>query len=191
MGHDRGQVGVGTMIVFISMILVAATAAGVLITVTGLLETEATTVYEESTHQVTDRLLILSATGRVTDDETVDVYNFTVAKSPGANEIHLENVTFEIVDSQGAETYVMGNVSEKPTREIRTLTAETDDQVMTEKSDRYIISVDASGQDAELKPGESATVTYTTAAGASTTTEISAPESLAGRSSANLHRSSY
>lgn len=190
MEYSRGQTGVGTMVIFIVMILVAAVAAGVLINVTGLLEGEATTVYEDSTDRITDRLLILSVTGSVSDNATVDGYNFTVAKSPGSNDIALDNATFEIVDSQGSESYVVGNVSEEPTREVRALTAETDDIVLTEKSDRYIISVDASERDAELDPGESATVTYTTGAGATTTIDISAPESLSERSAVKLYQAS-
>jgi len=190
MDHSRGQTGVGTMIVFISMILVAAIAGGVLITVTGLLEQEATTTFEESTSQVTDRLLILSVTGTVSDSDTVEVYKFTVARSAGANDIALENATFEIVDSQGAETYVVGNVSEEPTREVQAITAETNDTTITQKSDRYIISINASQRDAELSPGESATVTYTTDAGATTTIDIRAPESLTDKSVAKLYRPS-
>lgn len=190
MEYSRAQTGVGTMMVFIAMILVAAIAAGVLINVTGLLEHEATTTFEGSTNQVTDRLLILSVTGSVSDNNTVDTYNFTVARSPGANDIPLENASFEIVDSHGAETYVIGNISEEPTREVRRITAETNDTVITRKSDRYIVSIDASERDGELRPGESATVTYTTGAGAATTVVITVPESLTEKSVAKLYRPS-
>jgi flagellin FlaB len=62
-GDERAQVGIGTLIVFIAMVLVAAIAAGVLLNTAGLLETQAMATGEESTRQVTNNLQVISEVG--------------------------------------------------------------------------------------------------------------------------------
>ena len=61
--NERGQVGIGTLIVFIAMVLVAALAAGVLINTAGLLQSQAEATGEESSEQVTDRVQVSSVSG--------------------------------------------------------------------------------------------------------------------------------
>ncbi|MFW5978290.1 MAG: hypothetical protein ACOCP2_03550, partial [Halohasta sp.] len=114
-------------------------------------------------------------------------YNFTLARGPGSGDLSIENVSFEIVDSESDDPFVVGNGSDDTVRDVRVLTAEGDDLVMSGKGDRYILSTDTSDRDGELRPGESAMVTVTTASGASTTVEISAPKSLTERSEAKLY----
>lgn len=184
---NRGQVGIGTVIAFIAMAMTAAIAAGVLINVGGLLEAEADATAEDTSNRVSDRLEVLTATGRVSANDSIETYNFTLARGPGSGAVRIENVTFEIVDSVTADTYVVGNGSNDTARDVRVLTAQSDGLVITDKGDRYIVSITPTDSDARLKPGQSAMVTVTTASGASTRTRIRAPESLAGRSEAKLY----
>ncbi len=108
--NDRGQVGIGTLIVFIAMVLVAAIAAGVLINTAGFLQTQAEATGEESTAQVSDSIQIISQTGQTgqdtgelgtdefdgePDDDAIWKVALTVQQTPGADAIDLSDATIQ------------------------------------------------------------------------------------------------
>ncbi|WP_418285579.1 archaellin/type IV pilin N-terminal domain-containing protein [Halorubrum sp. DTA46] len=175
--NDRGQVGIGTLIVFIAMVLVAAIAAGVLINTAGFLQTQAEATGQESTSQVSDRIQIVSQSGSVEDNNVTDL-QFVVAKAPGSGFIDLNRTTIEFIGTQGQETVQIEDLG----GEVEDILG-VENGVLTDSSDRALVKVnitddtDLPEYDA-LQEGERLSVTFTTASGATTTTEIRVPTTL-------------
>jgi|AntRauMinimDraft_4_1070384.scaffolds.fasta_scaffold01056_3 flagellin FlaB len=177
---DRGQVGIGTLIVFIAMVLVAAIAAGVLINTAGFLQTQAEATGQESTSQVSDRIQIVSQSGTVANNNVTDL-QFVVAKAPGSGFIDLNLTTIEFIGTQGQETVQVEDLN----TDVEDILG-VENGVLTDSSDRALVAVNVSSEGANvdlpgytaLQEGERLSVTFTTASGATTTTEIRVPTTL-------------
>ncbi|UWG52260.1 Archaeal flagellin [Halalkaliarchaeum sp. AArc-CO] len=105
--EERGQVGIGTLIVFIAMVLVAAIAAGVLINTAGFLQTQAEATGQESTQQVSDRIEVVSSVGIVdSSGEGLESINVSVTNAAGADQIDLNETTIQVVGPEGQENLV-------------------------------------------------------------------------------------
>ncbi|THE62947.1 flagellin [Salinadaptatus halalkaliphilus] len=186
---ERGQVGIGTLIVFIAMVLVAAIAAGVLINTAGMLQTQAEATGEESTQQVSDRLEIVSTSGEIDESNEVNQLKFVMAMAPGSDPIDLNQTTAQFIGEQGEEMKAI-NADESGgggTNDYVELIQGVDDEdepVLTDTSDRVelIFDVDGDGENGldwdPLEEGEQLTVIFTTDAGASTQTEIRVPTTI-------------
>lgn len=84
----RGAVGIGTLIVFIAMVLVAAVAAAVLINTSGFLQSRASTTGLRTTQQVANALDVVGVYG---DFNSGNLTNITVylKLAPGSDPIDL------------------------------------------------------------------------------------------------------
>lgn len=86
----RAQVGIGTMIVFIATILVAATAAAVLIDTSGKLQERSSQTGNEATDQVSSNLIVKGIYGdRTLTTGSLLRMNITLGLAPGAESVDL------------------------------------------------------------------------------------------------------
>jgi flagellin FlaB len=158
---NRGQVGIGTLIVFIAMVLVAAIAAGVLINTAGFLQTQAQDTGEESTEQVADSLNVITQTGTVNYEDNINEIRVGVQPASGADDLNLAELTVQYVSDDEFANLVVGDDTQnsdgssqatgdtnpnniylttesQATYRISQITAENPgDVVMTDSSDRY------------------------------------------------------
>ena len=115
----RAQVGIGTLIVFIAMVLVAAIAAGVLINTAGFLQSKSEATGQQSGEQVTNRLQVLQASGTKTvadsggNAEKIGAVILIGTKAPGADDIALNGITMQWVDDSGTYDLVHENAAQE------------------------------------------------------------------------------
>ncbi len=169
---DRGQVGIGTLIVFIAMVLVAAIAAGVLINTAGFLQSKSEQTGQESSAQVTDRVRVASTVGVVGNDESVHLVNLTVMKSSGAGDINLSTATVEWLGPDDGTILTAGDAPTASEFNVTTIRdVEDTAPVLVHQEDRFRITLDAAAltdNSHGLKESEDFTVKVITSAGAVT-----------------------
>jgi flagellin FlaB len=192
--REKGQVGIGTLIVFIAMVLVAAIAAGVLINTAGFLQSQSEQTGQESSSQVSDRLQVVNTVGEDTDgDSQLDIINMTVKKAPGANDIDLSVVTIQWITDEEILDLTSTGAESDGSFGIRTI--QDDDgsisgsTVVNDPEDRAVVEVNDSSPGAGITPlgeGQTAEVKFNTQAGGETTVTLVVPESLSGVTTVSL-----
>jgi flagellin FlaB len=178
---NRGQVGIGTLIVFIAMVLVAAIAAGVLVNTAGFLQSTAEDTGTESVDKVTNRLEVVSAHGIVDSNEEVDSLNVTLALASGSSGVDFDNVTVKYV----SDTEVTTMDNETTGANLTNIKDDGDVSfpVFEDSGDRFEAQVNLTTltDAAPLSPGDSVTLEITTRSGATTQVRLSVPASMAGK----------
>jgi len=201
---DRGQVGIGTLIVFIAMVLVAAIAAGVLINTAGFLQSSSQATGQGASDSTTNRIQVVSMTGEYFTDNAVGVVNITVKTGPGAGNVDLGQTTVQWVGPSGSYYQLADSQSSNPPDGSFLVSAVQDDdssisenQVLNDNEDRATITLDLGTNDnlgssgytsfgQELAEGETATVRIETPSGSTTVAEVVVPQTISGTSAVQL-----
>ncbi|UIO99049.1 flagellin [Halobaculum sp. CBA1158] len=196
--EERGQVGIGTLIVFIAMVLVAAIAAGVLINTAGFLQSKSQETGEQSSKQVSDRLQEVVTVGNVnesTDPNSIKTVNVTVTQAPGAGEIDLANATINWIGPDGTETLTHEDSGDTDWTFSTVAVKNADDSttVLNDPDDRFNIVFDLNDNGfgdtnapSNLEEGEEVTIKINTMAGATTEIRFTVPQSLGQKSAVEL-----
>jgi flagellin-like protein len=178
----RGQVGIGTLIIFIALVLVAAVAAGVLVNTAGELQSRASDTGEDAQAQVSNQIDVVSATGEDgDDDDVVETVTLVVKKSPGSDPIDLSAATIQYTsDTDSATLSEAGATS--GTEFTATEVTGDGNGVMDDTSERYEITIDASSVESSggLDAGASAELQIVDQSGASTVYGVNVPDVLSG-----------
>lgn len=97
-GNERGDIGVGTLIIFIAMVLVAAVAATVLIYTTGSLQQKATKTSKEATQQISSNIVVEQVIGDRGDTSNPSIQKIIIRIKPdvGTTSIDLRQVIVSI-----------------------------------------------------------------------------------------------
>jgi flagellin-like protein len=188
---ERGQVGIGTLIVFIAMVLVAAIAAGVLINTAGFLQSKGSATGEEASAQVSNRINVVSAYGNVNSDDQVNYVNLTVRQAAGADNINLSKSTIQWIGPNTATTLTHQNKDLSGGDSISgdgfaTEEVKGGEPVLVNQSDRIKIVTNPGQIGSNLKAGEEVQLTLTTQFGSKTTYWANVPESLKDKNAVKL-----
>ncbi len=185
--ENRAQVGIGTLIVFIAMVLVAAIAAGVLVNTAGFLQATAEDTGQESVDQVTERVDVLNEHATVNSSgDGIAYLNLTVGLASGAGAVDMDDTTVKYVSDSSVATLTNSSSTTADDSNFK-LTAvvgtDADDSygVLNSNEDRYEVAINTEAIEGDgLETSETVQLEITTQSGGTTEVVLTMPDQIAG-----------
>ncbi|GFO97189.1 flagellin [groundwater metagenome] len=137
---EQAQAGIGTLIIFIAMVLVAAVAAAVLISTSGILQTKAQKTGAETIAEVSSNLMIDTLNGERTSAIATDLttYNITVKTAAGAGRIDLNQLRITAEDKDTSKVLNRSSSTSATTFTVEKI--RDDDNSFDANSSIYVIN---------------------------------------------------
>lgn len=158
---DRAEVGVGTLIIFIAMVLVAAVAAAVIIGTSGDLQQRAQTTGKEATEEVSSNFRIIGVYGiRNTSASDVWQLKFQLTLAAGSQDVPLDQLIIRFADGNNERVY---KFTDSPTFSLEWIRGDGLDNV-AKSGDLIELTLDM--QNAELAPSSTFELSFHPAVGA-------------------------
>ena len=176
---QSGIVGIGTMIVFIAMIIVASVAAGVLINTSGSLQQQARATGEETISEVSSGVKVLAAKGKTnstTGVPKVTQIDLIVRPYAGTQGINLENTVIQYKSSYEVKHLTSDDFEAESLQDV----SGTGKYMLETMGDIVKITLENNGAADNdfthlLQPSDSATITFYPNSGFKTTYGINIP----------------
>ncbi|MFC6872033.1 archaellin/type IV pilin N-terminal domain-containing protein [Halobellus marinus] len=190
---DRGQVGIGTLIVFIAMVLVAAIAAGVLVNTAGFLQATAEDAGQESVDKVTNRVEVVNQHGTVGNNDKIANITLTVRLAAGSSAVDMDSTSIKylssdevttLTNSSSSLTYPAGNATKFNLTAVEGTDEDDSFGVLNSGADRYEVTINASAIESDangLSTGDRVQLDITSQSGGTTQVILTMPQQLAGQ----------